>query len=101
MTSLRLHPDAEAEVEEAADFYEGRRPGLGEEFRAEIEEAVARVRATPTAFAPYKRTGCRRFLVDRFGYGVYFTDVDGVLWVVAVANQRRRPDYWLGRLADL
>jgi hypothetical protein len=39
-----LHADAEVELREALDFYEGRRTNLGREFRQEFEAALPRVR---------------------------------------------------------
>jgi hypothetical protein len=35
-----LHADAEVELREALDFYEGRRINLGGEFRQEFEAAL-------------------------------------------------------------
>src|SRR5581483_1901709 len=100
MKPVILHPEAEAELEVSADFYEGRQPGLGEDFRAAVEEAVDQIRATPTAFSPYKGGPARRRLLRRFPFGVYYVERDQDIHVVAVADQRRRPDYWLDRLDD-
>lgn len=101
MKPVILHPQAETEIEDSADFYEGRQTGLGEEFRSEVEEALHRIAATPTMFSPYKGGPVRRILLPRFPFGVYFVERDQAIHVFAVANQRRRPDYWLGRLGDI
>ena len=45
---------AKSEFEDAAVRYDEQRPGLGEEFSIEIEQAVARAAAAPDAL---KRTG--------------------------------------------
>jgi hypothetical protein len=37
------HPEAEAEFDEAEDFYEDRAPGLGVRFRNAVEHAVQRI----------------------------------------------------------
>ena len=92
----RVHPDALAEMTEAARFYEDRAPGLGREF---FEEVVAVLRAAvenPEAGAtqepPYRRMLCRRF-----PFAVIYRQADDELRVLAVAHQRRRPGYWKER----
>lgn len=101
MKPVILHPEAEAEFEDSADFIEARRAGYGETFRQEIAEALAQIGSTPTAFAKYKGGPTRRRLVIEFGYAVYFVERDAAIYVVAIANQRRRPDYWQDRLNDI
>jgi plasmid stabilization system protein ParE len=70
MKPVILHPEAEAEFEESADFIEARRAGYGEAFRQEIAEAIAQIGSTPTVFAEYKGGSTRRRLVNEFGYSV-------------------------------
>jgi hypothetical protein len=41
------HPDAEAELEAAAFWYEERQPGLGNDFLAEFESTLRRIVAEP------------------------------------------------------
>ena len=101
MKPVILHPEAEVELETEADFYEGREVGLGEDFRAAVGEALRQIEVTPSAFSPYKGGPVRRVLLRRFPFGVYFVERDSVIYVLAVANQRRQPDYWLSRLGDV
>jgi toxin ParE1/3/4 len=101
MKPVLLHPEAEIELEEAADFYEGRRTGYGELFRAEMDDALAQICNNPTVFSPYKGGPTRRRLLKRFPFGVYFVERAHAIYVVAVVNQRRRPDYWIDRLNEV
>ncbi len=96
MTPYRFHPDADAELEEAALFYESRLTGLGRSFAAEVERTIALVREFPDAGSPAgaKR---RRVLVARFPYSIVYQHDAGEIVVVAVAHQRRRPGYWRRR----
>jgi toxin ParE1/3/4 len=48
---LTYHPEAEAEVVEAAEFYEARSPALGERFLREFDAAVAEIQASPGLWA--------------------------------------------------
>jgi toxin ParE1/3/4 len=101
MKPFILHPDAETEFENSATYYEGQRAGLGEEFRAEVEDAIRHARATPTAFSPYKGGPARRVMVRRFPFAVCYVERDQAIYVVAIPDLRRRPDYWLDRLNDI
>lgn len=101
MKPVILHPKAATELEEAADFYEGRRAGYGELFRIEVDEAFTQISSTPTVFSKYKGGPARRRLLKRFPFGVYFVERDSAIHVVAIVNQRRRPDYWIDRLVDV
>jgi hypothetical protein len=44
---LNIRPEAEADVMEAALWYEQRKPGLGEEFITEVDQAIRQVRENP------------------------------------------------------
>lgn len=96
MISHFFHPEADAELEDAALFYESRLRGLGKSFSAEVERTIRLIREFPDAGSPIgpKR---KRVLVDRFPYSiVYRRDPDSVV-ILAVAHQRRRPGYWRHR----
>jgi hypothetical protein len=43
----------------------------------------------------------RRFLFERFPYGVFDAHLQDEIVVVAVAHQHRRPGYWMRRLAKV
>ena len=50
---LYIEPEAEAELEQAADTYEESVPGLGLEFLLEMRERTRDVRNAPHRFPPY------------------------------------------------
>lgn len=47
---VSFRPEAEAETLETRDWYEGRRPGLGAEFRAALDETIERIADNPMQF---------------------------------------------------
>ena len=57
-------PAAEADVEEAFEWYEAHRPGLGGAFRRALDIGVASVERQPYAYAVVHRD-VRRFLLPR------------------------------------
>lgn len=97
MKPATLHTDAEAELWEAADYYERQRAGLGGEFRRELEAALQRVRENPKAYAAEDDPGVRYCPLRRFPYTLVYVELDDRIWVAAVAHQRRRPRYWTRR----
>jgi plasmid stabilization system protein ParE len=93
---LRFHSGARAEFRESALFYEGELSGLGAEFVAEVERTIEFVVAHPNAGSPLWGD-FRRSLVRRFPFAVIYRAKDETVYVVAVAHQRRRPNYWRSR----
>ncbi len=96
MIPYTFHPEADAELEEAALFYESRLAGLGKSFASEVERTISLVREFPEAgsLVGPKR---RRVLVARFPYSIVYRQESGAIVIVAVAHQRRRPGYWRRR----
>lgn len=100
MTVLIIRPLAEADVQEASDWYEEREPGLGSQFVDEISDALVRVRRKPLQFPDIGR-GMRRALLRRFPYAIYFILRDeNKVTVLAVLHQHRNPNVWKKRLQE-
>ena len=93
---VRFRPRAAADVHDAYRWYEDQRPGLGDDFLAEIEVTIARARAAPLHF-PEVRRSTRRALVERYPYSVLFLDRPRSILVVAVYHAKRDPRGWRGR----
>lgn len=94
---VRIHQAAEAEIKEAADFYDIESLGLGDEFTDDIEHAIEHISRYPHA-APVARGSLRSKTLMKFPYAlVYFVGEDEIT-LLAVAHQKRRPFYWTSRL---
>ena len=93
---VRLHPAAQHELVEAADFYDLEGPGLGSVFLDAVERALKQVRDFPQA-SPITLAPVRKKLVSGFPYAVMYSEIDGVIIVLALAHHRRRPFYWRDR----
>jgi plasmid stabilization system protein ParE len=88
-----LRPAAVAELKQAYKWYQGERPGLGEEFLQAVRASVDRAVAGPAAYAVVHRD-TRRVLVRRFPYGMFFRVVDGTVIFVACFHLHRKPASW-------
>lgn len=89
---FRFHPEAEVELNDAADWYESQQAGLGCDFAREVRFAIQRAMAMPEAW-PQIAPDVRRVLPHRFPYGILYTAVADGLLVLAVMNLRRKPGY--------
>jgi plasmid stabilization system protein ParE len=94
--TLIIRPEAESDLEGAKQWYERKRPGLGDEFLLSDEEAIERISRTPEMHAPiYRKLG--RTFVRRFPYGVFYLVEGDRVFVVGVFHGRRDPRRWQSR----
>jgi plasmid stabilization system protein ParE len=94
---LTFHAEADAEVTEAARFYELQVENLGLSFLDALDAALEKIEARPKAFALVGRE-VRRATLRRFPYSVFYVVEPDRIRVIAVAHQKRRPNYWRARL---
>ena len=94
---IRFLEIAQIELDEAIDYYNYEMSGLGEEFLAEVLNALDRIGEFTEAWHPYsKRT--RRCQTRRFPYGIIYQTRKEEILVIAIANLHRKPDYWKDRI---
>ncbi len=84
------------EFEEAALWYEERRPGLGVQFVSEINHAINLAAENPERF-PVMHRDVRCVRVRRFPYSVFFRAESRRIVVLAVFHARRDPSVWKQR----
>lgn len=97
MKEYSFHPLALAELEEAALYYNQKVPALGLDLYDEVTDALGQIRRLPES-CPKIGARTRRKVVRRFPYNlIYWVDSE-ILFVIAVAHQKRHPGYWADRL---
>ena len=94
--TFSFHPEAEAELSAAIEYYEDREAGLGYDFSLEVLASIRNILAHPTAW-PVMEEGVRRCLVNRFPFGVLYSLEPTGVFVIAVMHLRRRPNHWKDR----
>jgi plasmid stabilization system protein ParE len=97
----RVSEEAEAEATEASRWYDARRPGLGDEFLAALDEALERIELNPDLGSrppSVSSEDVRRMIMRRFPYDVVYIELSDRIQVLAVAHERRRPGYWVDRI---
>jgi toxin ParE1/3/4 len=92
-----VHKDAQAEYDEAVQWYEGQTPGCGADVVAEVNAGLRAIGEDPGIGAQYRNTTFRFYRIKRFPYLIYFVELPNIVWVLAIAHGRRRPNYWRHR----
>lgn len=98
-----LHPEAQADITEAAEWYEERAAGLGVEFVNAVFSALEHMSRTPRRFAvwphaPEVSPPVQRYLMRAFpAYAIAFRQFSDHLVVIAVAHSSRKPRFWSDR----
>ena|SRR5437868_2358574 len=95
---LTYHPDAEAELIEAAQYYERRVATLGVQFLNDADRAVSIILEAPERWRIIERD-VRSYLMPRFPYAIYYRALVDHVRVLAFKHHSRHPDYWRYRIS--
>ena len=91
---------AHREFSDAVRYYDSQEPGLGQRFEDEIERAIQWLSTNPEACA-LGRGIYRRMNLRVFPYYIPYVIREQTVWVVAIAQSQRRPEYWIRRAKTL
>lgn len=94
---VRFPPEAQAEFDDAVDWYRVRGTDLARDFVARIRAVVTRVAANPKMHAVV-HSDVRKAVVGRFPYIVLDREEAGELIVVSVFHTSRDPGDWQSRV---
>lgn len=97
MKRVTYHRFARIELFASSAYYGEQLLEYGERFISAVERAIEDARKQPLFGRPEAK-GCRSWRVKRFPYWVMYRLEPEVFRVVAVADLRRKPGYWLGRV---
>ena len=96
MVEVLVHPEAEAEYEQALAWYLDRSEQAAMRFEAAFDEAVEAIRAHPSMF-PHLDGVHRSVMLRRYPYSLIYRVNGGTAQLLAVAHSKRRSRYWRGR----
>lgn len=92
-----LHPEAEGDLREAAEFYrEHAGSALSQSLFGEFERSVDILLQHPGLGALW-RQGKRRYVMKHFPYSLVYTVSGEEIRILAIAHHSRRPAYWRDR----
>jgi len=84
------------ELNDAISYYEEQQAGLGVRLKDEIDRHVSWILDNP-AVPRIRRGGYRRVNLKAFPYYIAYTIRKDTLWILALAHNHRKPEYWIGR----
>ena len=88
-----LHPGAERDVEQAAEFYEREAsPVLASRFIAEFKRVAQVLLESPGIGTPRSK-GRRSFSMQVFPYALIYRPLEDGIEILVVRHHRRRPSY--------
>jgi plasmid stabilization system protein ParE len=90
-------PEAQAEFDQAADWYEEQKPGLGADFLAAVRKVVQRIEAAPALYAVVRKS-VRMGMVERFPYAIFYRIEQDRILVISVFHTSRDPKIWRRRV---
>jgi plasmid stabilization system protein ParE len=96
--AVSFTPDAEREVIEAYDWYQGRAEGLGARFRSELDRQIIRIVERPLQF-PNVLRDIRQARLRRFPYSLFFRHMNEGNFIIASFHASRDPQTWQRRVA--
>ncbi|WP_456405410.1 type II toxin-antitoxin system RelE/ParE family toxin [Thiolapillus sp.] len=82
------------ELEDAIAFYELEFQGLGLRFKEEIRKTAIRIAKYPKAWS-IERRDIRKCRLHKFPYKLLYSVEADHIFIIAVAHQHRKPDYWI------
>jgi plasmid stabilization system protein ParE len=91
-----LRTEAEADLLDAAKYYEEKLIGLGTEFITSVETTLQSISHQPASF-PLVYKHIRRALIRKFPFGIHYIIEETRIVVLAVFHFSRDPKNWKNR----
>ncbi len=85
-----LSPKAEADLLEAALWYESQQTGLGEKYAQKVESYFTRIQHNPLHF-PLKKENLREAYIKKFPYVIIYQIIGDNIIVFSVFNTHQNP----------
>jgi hypothetical protein len=95
---MKLHilREAEDELTQAVQYYEDITPGLGIRLKHQVKQGICWIENNYDS-PSVRPKGYRRLNCKSFPYYIDYFVKDAEIFIVAIANASRRPEYWLKR----
>ncbi|MGF1676284.1 MAG: type II toxin-antitoxin system RelE/ParE family toxin [Rivularia sp. (in: cyanobacteria)] len=94
MKFIVIHTEARKELDAAIAYYEAQKVGLGLDLLSEVEKVILKIQQNPNLGTPHKIKEIRRYVIQRFPYQIFYTELEEVIWIIAIAHSKRKPNYW-------
>lgn len=96
--SLIFTKKAQADLDDAYQWYEEQEQGLGKEFIRCIDAKIAEINRYPLNHQVIQSEQVRRALTNRFPFSIYYVNEEEFITIFAILHQRRSPEFWKLRI---
>ncbi|CAN5325983.1 hypothetical protein BH23BAC3_BH23BAC3_29580 [soil metagenome] len=96
MMYVKFSKYAVLELDDAVEYYNQELPGLGNRFKQHVRDSAQRILEYPTSWS-VEKGDIRKYLMHKFPYKLLYSIEEDHIFIIAVAHQHRRPEYWIDR----
>lgn len=90
-----IRHEAETDIANAAIWYQKQQSGLGDEFLAEVDNAIAAAASNPTHYPRLRRIpDVRRVMTNRFPYRIFFIRRQDDIVIFRILHSSRHDREW-------
>ena len=94
--NIHILREAEEELSEAIQYYEDITPGLGIRLKNQVKQGIRWIEDN-YELPRVRQKGYRRINCKSFPYYIAYFAREEDVFIVAIANGYRRPEYWIKR----
>lgn len=87
---------AQAEYDDAINYYELELSGLGLKFKDEIIRSLRNIIKFPLS-GTLENNEIRHYLLHKFPFKILYSIERDYIYIIAVAHMHREPNYWIDR----
>jgi len=95
--TIIYYSQAEDELTEIVDYYNNISDELGYDFLKKIKSSIQNICEFPELYPTISKFN-RKCHCKRFPYNVIYHLHDNSIYIVAIAHEKRKPNYWKKRL---
>lgn len=97
MKKIQFESRAGQDVAGIAFHYHSIGSSIAQKFFNELKTALTFIRKFPDAGTEVE-SGVRKLILKKFPYSIFYRQAEKSIIIIAVLHQRRRPEYWKGRM---
>ena len=94
---IRLREEAEADLYDAAIWYQEQQRGLGYDFLDGLRDLLQSIQLQPLAY-PIVHRNTHRALMNRFPFGIFYQIESEFIVILAIMHASRHPNRWKNRI---
>jgi len=96
MMQVKIIEPALFELDDSVEYYNAQDAGLGKKFLDEVFETIELIKKYPQSW-PISSSNIRKAVLRKYPFNLIYTEMNSEIFILAVAHQNRKPEYWINR----